>query len=57
MQEYYNKKAKECEAAVQELQQRVASMDAESARSLQDQMVKVQREMKNYKAAVAAANR
>lgn len=57
MQEYYNKKAKECEAAVQELQQRVSNMDTESARSLQQQMMKVQREMDNYKAAVAAANR
>lgn len=56
MLDYYNKKAKECEAAVKELQQQVANMDVESARSLQDQMEKVQREMENYKAAVAAAN-
>ncbi len=55
MQEYYLKKAKECEAAVVQLQQQIDRMNAEDARSLHAQMQKVRREMANYKAAVANA--
>lgn len=52
MQEYYVKKAKECEAAVAQLQQKIDNMKSDEARSLQAQMLKVRREMENYKAAV-----
>lgn len=55
MQDYYNKKAKECESLVNKLQEQISAMKAEDARSLQEQMLKVRREMNNYKAAVAAA--
>ena len=55
MQEYYNKKAKECEDVVSQLQQKIKRMSAEDASGLQAQMAKVSREMENYKAAVAAA--
>ena len=55
MQEYYNKKARECEAVVEQLQQKISQMKADDAVSLQAQMAKVRREMENYKAAVAAA--
>lgn len=54
MQEYYIKKAKECEAAVSALQRRIEQMNKEDAASLQAQMAKVRREMSNYKAAVDA---
>jgi translation initiation factor 1 (eIF-1/SUI1) len=54
MQEYYNKKAKECEAAIAQLQQQIDRMAAEDAASLRAQMVIVRREMKNYRAAVTA---
>ncbi|MEH6448923.1 MAG: hypothetical protein V7765_09650 [Oleispira sp.] len=55
MQEYYNKKAKECEAAVDQLQQQIARMNKADADSLQAQMEKVRREMKNYQAALNTA--
>lgn len=55
MQDYYNKKAKECESLVNKLQEQISAMKAEDARTLQEQMRKVRREMNNYKAAVAAA--
>ena len=55
MQEYYNKKAKECEAAVDQLQQQIARMNKADADSLQAQMEKVRREMKNYQAALSTA--
>jgi len=55
MQEYYNKKARECEAVVEQLQHKISQMKAGDAVSLQTQMAKVRREMGNYKAAVAAA--
>ncbi len=55
MQEYYNKKARECEAVVEQLQYKISQMKADDAVSLQAQMTKVRREMENYKAAVAAA--
>ncbi len=54
MQDYYHKKAKECEAVVTQLQHKIECMKAEDAHSLQQQMAKVRREMANYKAAVAA---
>jgi hypothetical protein len=54
MQEYYIKKAKECEVAVAALQNKIACMSKEDAASLQAQMAKVRKEMKNYKAAVDA---
>jgi hypothetical protein len=54
MQEYYIKKAKECEIAVAALQNQIARMSKEDAASLQTQMTKVRREMKNYKDAVEA---
>lgn len=54
MQEYYIKKAKECEAAVSALQSQIERMSKQDAASLQAQMIKVRREMKNYKAAVDA---
>jgi len=52
MQEYYNKKAKECEAAVEQLQQQIERMNKVDADSLKVQMEKVRREMKNYQAAL-----
>jgi ABC-type phosphate transport system auxiliary subunit len=52
MQEYYNKKAKECEAAVDKLQQQIERMNKVDADSLKTQMEKVRREMKNYQAAL-----
>ncbi|MFT4765781.1 MAG: putative nuclease of restriction endonuclease-like (RecB) superfamily [Oleispira sp.] len=52
MQAYYNKKAKECEAAVAQLQQQIERMSSDDAASLQEQMNKVRREMKNYQAAL-----
>ncbi|OUS41131.1 hypothetical protein A9R00_02515 [Oleispira antarctica] len=55
MQEYYIKKAKECEMAVAALQNQIERMSREDAASLQAQMAKVRREMKNYKAAVENA--
>lgn len=55
MQEYYNKKAKECEAAVDQLQQQIERMNKVDADSLKAQMVKVRREMKNYQAALSTA--
>ena len=55
MQDYYNKKARECEVVVAQLQQQISRMKAEDAASLQDQMAKVRREMENYKAALIAA--
>lgn len=55
MQDYYNKKAKECEAAVAQLQQRIERMSSEDAASLKEQMAKVRREMKNYQAALNTA--
>lgn len=55
MQDYYNKKAKECEAAVVQLQQRIERMSSEDAASLKEQMAKVRREMKNYQAALNTA--
>ncbi len=55
MQDYYNKKARECEVMVAQLQQKISRMSAEDAAGLQEQMAKVRREMENYKAAVAAA--
>lgn len=54
MQDYYIKKAKECELMVAQLQQRIEGLDAEEAVSLQVELLKMQREMKNYKAAVEA---
>lgn len=54
MQEYYIKKAKECEIAVAALQNQIARMSKEDAATLQTQMTKVRREMKNYKDAVEA---
>ena len=35
MQDYYNKKAKECESLVNKLQEQISVMKAEDARSLQ----------------------
>lgn len=55
MQEYYNKKAKECEAAVAQLQQQIERMSIDDAASLKEQMDKVRREMKNYQAALDIA--
>lgn len=55
MQEYYIKKAKECETAVTALQNQIERMSKEDAASLQTQMAKVRREMRNYKAAVENA--
>lgn len=54
MQDYYNKKAKECEAAVAQLQQQIARMNKADAASLKTQMEKVRREMENYQAALTA---
>lgn len=56
MQEYYNKKAKECEAAVVQLQQQIERMSSDDAASLKEQMDRVRREMKNYKAALTTEN-
>ena len=55
MQAYYNKKAKECEAAVAQLQQQIERMSIDDAASLKEQMDKVRREMKNYQAALDIA--
>ena len=55
MQAYYNKKAKECEAAVAQLQQQIERMSIDDAASLKEQMDKVRREMKNYQAALNIA--
>ena len=52
MQEYYIKKARECEAAVASLQSQIERMSQSDAAKLQAQMAKVRREMQNYKAAV-----
>jgi peptidoglycan hydrolase CwlO-like protein len=56
MQKYYNKKAKECEAAVTQLQQQIDRMSSEDAAGLKEQMDKVRREMKNYQAALNTAD-
>jgi molecular chaperone GrpE (heat shock protein) len=55
MQEYYNKKAKECEAAVVQLEQQIERMNTNDAESLKAQMDRVRREMRNYKAALSPA--
>lgn len=55
MQEYYIKKAKECEAAVTALQGKIERMSKSDAATLHVQMAKVRREMKNYKEAVDKA--
>ena len=55
MQDYYNKKAKECESVVIKLQQQISAMKGDDAHSLHQQMLKVRREMNNYKAALVAA--
>lgn len=55
MQDYYVKKAKECELAIVALQEKINRMSDQDAASLQEQLVKVKREMKNYKAAIEAA--
>lgn len=55
MQEYYIKKARECEAAVASLQSQIERMSKSDAAKLQAQMAKVRREMQNYKAAVDKA--
>lgn len=52
MQEYYIKKARECEAAVASLQSQIERMSQSDAAKLQAQMAKVRTEMQNYKAAV-----
>ena len=54
MLEYYNKKAKECEMAIAQLQQQIDRMKTADGDSLRAQMAVVRREMKNYQAAVAA---
>ena len=53
MQEYYNKKAKECEATVAQLEQQIERMNTDDAASLKAQMDRVRREMRNYKAALS----
>jgi hypothetical protein len=55
MQQYYIKKAKECEAAVVALQGRLERMSKSDTVKLQAQMIKVKRELQNYKAAVDKA--
>lgn len=55
MQDYYIKRAKECELAIAELKEKIGRMSGQDAVSLQVQLLKVQREMENYKAAVDAA--
>ena len=55
MQEYYNKKAKECEAVVFQLEQQIERMNSDDAASLKAQMDRVRREMRNYKAALSPA--
>lgn len=55
MQEYYNKKAKECEAVVVQLEQQIERMNSDDAASLKAQMDRVRREMRNYKAALSPA--
>ncbi|MGK0247718.1 MAG: putative transcriptional regulator [Oleispira sp.] len=52
MQTYYNKKAKECEDVVAKLQLQIERMSSDEAASLNEQMNKVRREMKNYKDAL-----
>ncbi|MFQ3171628.1 MAG: molecular chaperone GrpE (heat shock protein) [Oleispira sp.] len=56
MQKYYNKKAKECEAAVAQLQQQIERMSSEDGASLKEQLDKVRYEMKNYRAALTIDN-
>ncbi len=56
MQDYYNKKAQECEMLVAKLQQQVARMQVDDSSQIQEKMKKVKREMANYKAAVEAAS-
>jgi hypothetical protein len=55
MQTYYNKKAKECEEAVAKLQLQIERTSSDDAVSLNQQMNKVRREMKNYQAALKTA--
>lgn len=55
MQDYYVKRASECELAIAALQDKIKAMSDKDAVSLQAQLLKVQREMKNYKAAIDAA--
>lgn len=54
MQDYYNKKAKECEATVAQLEREILSMNTGDAASLKAQVARVRREMKNYQAALSA---
>lgn len=56
MQDYYNKKAQECELLVAKLQQQVARMEVGESSEIQEKMKKVEREMANYKAAIEAAS-
>jgi predicted nuclease of restriction endonuclease-like (RecB) superfamily len=53
MQNYYIKKAKECEAAVAALQGQIESMNKDDALKLKEKMASVRKEMKNYNEAVA----
>jgi predicted nuclease of restriction endonuclease-like (RecB) superfamily len=56
MQKYYNKKAKECEAAVAQLQQQIERMSIEDGADLKEKLDKVRHEMKNYRAALTTDN-
>jgi predicted nuclease of restriction endonuclease-like (RecB) superfamily len=56
MQKYYNKKAKECEAAVAQLQQQIKRMSSEDGADLKEKLDKVRHEMKNYRAALTTDN-
>jgi hypothetical protein len=55
MQTYYKKKAKECEDAVADLQLQIERMSSDDAASLNVQIIKVRREMKNYQDALKRA--
>jgi hypothetical protein len=56
MQKYYNKKTKECEATVAQLQQQIERMSSVNGANLKEQLDKVRYEMKNYRAALTTDN-
>jgi len=54
MQEYYEKRAKECEQELQQLKAQVKYMDSQQAEQVKQQIAKVAREMANYRSAISS---
>jgi anti-sigma28 factor (negative regulator of flagellin synthesis) len=53
MQEYYIKRAKECEQQLQQLKAQSKDVDTKQVAEIKAQIAKVAREMANYRAAIS----